>query len=122
MQIIMENYAHFLEQNNGQGSIIIESRNQKDDVKLQEHFNALKKHGTLFLSRHSLQKNIGTISFYMKSANIIGLQIADFIPNAMKKHITNQKQSKPSIATEIYNKAYDGAYDDKNRFGIKKIL
>lgn len=122
LQILLENFSHFLEKNNGIGSVIIESSNTKADNRLAEKFNILKKHGTLFMSKHALQNKIGTISFLPKSSNSIGLQIADFVPNVMKKHLNKEKQLKPSIADSIYKNVYDGEIQKKNIFGIKKVL
>ena len=122
LQIILENYAYFLEQNNGIGSIYIESRNLVEDNKLQSHYFNLMSNGTLFLKYRALQQHITTMSFNMKSDNNIGLQIADFIPNVIKKHANNLPQRKPSIISNICGCLYDGGIKDTNRFGIKKVL
>lgn len=122
LQIILENYSHFLEMNNGRGTIYIESRNPTEDTRLANHYYELMNSGTLFLKKDSLQNHLGTISFPLKTDNNLGLQIADFIPNIMKKHSQNKKQRKPSISENILNNLYDGGVNDINRFGLKIIM
>ena len=122
LQIILENYSHFLEKKNGNGNIYIESRNPTEDTRLARHYYELMNSGTLFLRKDSLQKHLGTISFPLKSDNNIGLQIADFVPNIMKKQSRSIKQRKPSISNDIFSNLYDGCVNDTNRFGLKIIM
>ncbi len=122
MQIILENYAHFLEKECAIGSICIESTNLKEDNRLHNHFEKIKKNGTLFLNNLSMRKNISTMSFYEKFDNNIGLQIADFVPNVMKKYSIGANQRKPSILNNMCNCLYDGYVGEADRFGNKKVF
>ena len=121
LQIILENYVHFLNRNNGKGSIFIESRNPTEDKRLQNHYFNLISNGTLFLHRNALQKHVTTISFPLKQDNNIGLQIADFIPNVLKKYAHNLRQRTPSIKESIVKSLYDGGVNNERRFGLKII-
>jgi hypothetical protein len=122
LQIILENYVHFLEKNKAIGSICIESRNLKENNRLHNHYEQLKKHGTLFINNFGMIKCITTLSFCEKFDNIIGLQIADFIPNVFKKYSIEEKQRNPSILSNMCNCLYDGNVNDINRFGNKKVF
>ena len=51
----------------------------------------------------------------------IGLQIADFIPNTMKKYAHGIKNKNPSIESEIANCLYDGQVGAINIFGLRKL-
>jgi hypothetical protein len=121
LQIIIENFAHFLELNNAKGAVYIESRNPTEDEKLQNHYHTLKANGTLFIDKNAIQKRLGPISFPLKTDNNIGLQIADFIPNPLARHLCGIPQRKPSLYDHIANKLYDGNAGLSNRFGLKII-
>lgn len=87
LQIILENFVHFLNSNDGIGSVYIESRGIVPDYLLQEQYNLIRQNGTLFVPKEVFQKRLKTISFPMKIDNSIGLQIADFIPNPIARNL-----------------------------------
>ncbi len=121
LEIVLEQYAHFLEKNNAVGSVCIESQNTKADNRLNNHYQRLVKRGTRNLNNMALHKHIGTLSFYMKTDLNVGLQIADFIPNTIKKYAHSVSQKKPSIENNIVAKLYDGGINTPEEFGIKRI-
>lgn len=121
LEIVLEQYAHFLEKNNAVGSVCIESQNTKADNRLNNHYQRLIKRGTRNLNNMALQKHIGALSFYMKTDLNVGLQIADFIPNTLKKYIHSLPQKKPSIENSIVSKLYDGGISEPNEFGVKNL-
>jgi hypothetical protein len=121
LQIIMENFTHFLEMQDGIGSLFVESRNHKEDERLQNHYHTLKATGTLFLNKNAMQKRLGTISFPLKTDNNIGLQVADFIPNPIARYTGGLQQKSPTLYPHIVNKLYDGGVHLSNRFGLKVI-
>ena len=65
------------------------------------------------------------MSLKIKKENIIGLQVADFIPNALGRHILektyNNKKQRNVYYPFIEEKLYDGNVGNIDRFGIKKI-
>lgn len=121
LQIILENFVYFLEQNNGRGSIYLESRNPVENNRLQHHYFELLSNGTMFFNKDALQKYLSTISFPLKADNIIGLQLADFIPNVLKKKAFELNQRIPTIVDEIVDCLYDGGTGREDVFGMKKI-
>ena len=90
-------------------------------AKLQNLFHMLKATGTLFMKKEVLQDRLGAISFPIKSDNIIGLQLADFIPNVLARKALGKEQKNFSIYNGIENKLYDGKIDRKDKFGFKII-
>ncbi len=122
MQIILENYLHFLETNNGYGAVYIESRGIVDDQHLEDQYNLVKSNGTLFFDKKIYQERLKTISFTMKADNNIGVQIADFIPNPIARHLKDGKQKTMNLYTEIFGRLYDGKMNLVDRFGHKNVL
>mgnify|MGYP005933936127 CR=1 FL=1 len=86
LEIILENFAHFLEKKKAIGIVYLESQNSKADNRLHNYYQQLVKRGTRCMSNHAIRTQISTFNFYQKSDLNIGLQIADFIPNTMKKY------------------------------------
>lgn len=121
LQLLMENFVHFLITNNGSGSLFLESTDTVNNSKLQNLFHMLKATGTLFMKKETLQERLGTISFPLKSDNVIGLQIADFVPNVLARKALGKEQKPFSIYKGIDEKLYDGTINRKDRFGFKII-
>lgn len=103
LHLILENFVNFLQRNDGKGNIIIESRNPTQDEQLQKH--------------------LGTVSFPVKQENIIGLQIADLIPNPLNRDLSEMPQKQDGLLELIKQKAYHGddTIQQEKRFGIKVI-
>lgn len=121
LQLLMENYVHFLIANEGKGQLYLESTDAVNNSRLQNLFYMLKATGTLFMKKEVLQDRLGAISFPIKSDNIIGLQLADFIPNALARKALGKEQKNFSVYDEIEKKLYDGKIDRKDKFGFKII-
>lgn len=83
LEVILENFAHFLEKNVATGVVFIESQNSKADNRLHNYYQQLVKRGTRCMNNHSIRTQISTFNFYQKSDLNIGLQIADFVPNTV---------------------------------------
>lgn len=122
LQIILENFVHFLQSTDSTGCVHIESRGLTPDYQLQEQYDIIRQNGTLFLPKEVFQKRLKTISFPLKIDNSIGLQIADFIPNPIARHFTGVDQKENSLFESIRLKSYDGGSNLIERFGIKKVL
>ncbi len=77
----------------------------------------------MYVNSRSIQKYIRNIDFPSKQDNIVGLQLADFIPNQIAKKSINKKiyANTKDFNTNIYRKTYDGQCGNKNRFGIRTI-
>jgi len=119
LQLLMENFTHFLTINNGIGTIYLETTDVSNNTKLQNLFHMLKATGTLFFKKESLQTKLSTINFAIKTENNIGLQLADFIPNPLARVSLGMKQKPYSLLTQIEQNLYDGGLGMPNRFGFK---
>jgi hypothetical protein len=119
LQVIIENFVHFLELNDGYGSTYIESTNNTDDKKLTNVYYNMIATGSLFINKYCYQKRLATINFLMKSDNNIGLQIADFIPSALNRKYSGCKNKNPSLTDMIVTKLYAGGCNKPDNFGFK---
>jgi hypothetical protein len=122
LQIILENFVHFLNSVNSIGCVYIESRGLTADYDLQIQYELIKKQGTLFIPPDVFQKRLKAISFPLKIDNNIGLQIADLIPNSIARNLSNIEQKEFTLYDDIIKKSYDGNHNMHERFGIKKVL
>lgn len=121
LQLIMENYNHFLISKNSQGSIYLESSDLRNNTILQNLFHQLKATGTLFYTKESLQKHLTTINFIPKSDNNLGVQFADFIPNPLAREALHFNQKEYSLLSAIKKNLYDGNVSMPLRFGFKLV-
>ena len=121
MQILLENYCHFLRCNQGTGVIYYESRQEHQDKEVRMRINHIKAMGTMFVSPYAMQKHLKEIYFPTKKENIAGLQIADFIPNSFARKGAEKEQSRYNIYQCIRKLRYDGGIQNYNRFGIKYL-
>lgn len=121
MQLLMENFSQFLSNRDGIGIVYLESTDAVNNTKLQNLFHVLKANGTLFMKKETLQQRLSTINFAIKSDNIIGLQVADFIPNVMARQALRKSQKNFSILEGVIERLYDGGVELKERFGNKII-
>lgn len=125
MNIIIENFYHFLCSINGIGTICYESMPENQNAKIRKRYEIIRNTGTMFYPAKSINKRIKGICFKNKTDNIIGLQVADFIPNAIGRHVLNKSYGNNKQRNVYYpileNKLYDGHVKNIHRFGIKKI-
>lgn len=123
MQIIIENFCHFLYQKNAIGNIQYEAREISQNIEMSQHFHQIKAIGTMYVNSKSIQKYIRNIDFPTKQENIAGLQLADFIPNQIAKKSIGKKiyANAKDFNNNIFRKAYNGMCNNKNRFGIRVI-
>lgn len=124
LQVLMENFCHFLYKNNAIGSIKYEAREASQNADLMQRFYQIKAIGTLYIDSYAIQKYIKEIDFPSKQDNIAGLQLADFLPNQIGKKIigSNLFANTQDFNNNIFRKAYNGNVNNKKRYGIKSIL
>lgn len=122
MQIIIENFTHFLYQKNAIGKIIYESRDAQDKVMLMR-FYQVSANGTMYVRPDAIQQKIVQIKFIPKADNIQCLQVADFIPNQIARKKTGKKIhiNVKDLTNNILRKSYDGNNGKFSRYGIKLV-
>jgi len=125
LQTIIENFIHFLVENDGYGKIYVESSNSDPhqmDEQLQQHFHYLKANGTLLYDRRILQMYLGTISLIPKVDNIIGLQLADLLPNSWNRELSvGHAQRTEGLINTFHNKSYQSGTPLKKQLGTRII-
>lgn len=119
MQMLLENYCHFLCVNNGIGRVIYESRELKADERLRDRFYHIKLMGSMYIHRSTTEKRLLGIDIINKQENCAGLQLADFVPNSFARDHTGISQDKYNIFSTLKYFRYDGNVGDKNRFWCK---
>lgn len=122
LQIILENFVHFLLKEDGTGSFFIESRTPMENKYLQICYYRLITGGTLFIHSKTIMDRLSMLSFPLKSDNNLGVQLADFIPISFVRHLAGSSDYYNFYAI-LKNKVYRG-YNDctEQRFGFKKSL
>jgi len=122
LQVIMENYVHFLNNVNGFGNILIEQRESTQNDALQQHFYTLKALGTLFYDPLTIQKRLGSIKFSSKADNNSAIQIADMVTGTINRNYSTMGDKKVhNFMGSITENRYDGNIGKPERFGIKVI-
>lgn len=122
LQTILENFVHFLVENNAIGSFFIESRNQAENKYLQICYYRLLTGGTLYIDSYTIMNKLSILSFPLKSDNNLGVQLADFIPVSFVRNLIGAKDYcglYKLFESKLY-KGYGGNMED--RFGFKKLL
>jgi len=126
MKLLLENYVNFLDRcghEDAKGSIIAEARNNYQDSEINRYYYALKHSGTLFYAGFHLRTRLNDLEIVEKNKNVIGLQIADMIPNPLNRYLSKhpQRMETGNLINLILDKAYDGCVNRPDRFGIKVI-
>ncbi len=119
MQLLLENYCHFLCANNGIGNIIYEYREMIGNEMLRDKYYHMKLMGSMYMTKNAAEKRLLGIDFVDKEDNEIGLQVADFVPNSFARDHAGFAQAKPNIFSTLKYNMYDGVMGNSDRFGIK---
>jgi len=96
MEVIIERYHWFLTNKNTTGDVMIESRSKLQDKKLKKAYKYYYYHGTKYKKSAELQARLTSndIKFKPKSANILGLQLADLIAHPVSVCAKAQRMKK----------------------------
>lgn len=121
LQIVLENFVHFLISVDGVGSFFIESRNAVENKYLQICYYRLLTGGTLYIDSKTIMDKLSILSFPLKSDNNLGVQLADFIPISFVRHIIGSKDYK-GLYSLFNDKVYKGYNNSTERFGFKQLL
>ena len=110
---------------NGIGDICYESLPENQNQRIMKRYQGIRYNGTMFYPAKVINERIKGLEFKNKTQNIAGLQLADFIPNAIGRSIlhkkyTNNKERNISYSV-IESKLYDGGIDCTTRYGSKII-
>ena len=121
MQLLLENYCHFLCSNNGIGNIVYEYRELIENERLRDRYYHMKLMGSMYMNKQAAEKRLLGIDFLNKSENCAGLQIADFVPLSFAREHAGINQELPNIFSTLKYCRYDGTQGMKERFGVKYL-
>lgn len=118
---IINNYIYFLNRHNYRGSIILESRQEKQNQQVQQYYFDILRHGTNIYSSVAINKYITTTNFFVKSENCIGLQVADIVAYNCMHTVNKQKDHYDMWKTALKHKQYKGN-NNVNVYGVVKLF
>ncbi len=123
LQVIFENFCHFLKENNAVGNIFYEEIGEAENKKMSMRLHQIKALGTMYIHPYAMQNLIKNISFPNKKDNIAGLQIADFIPNNIVRFVAKKPKKDLNLYNAINSAKYNGGslVNKPDKFGIKII-
>ena len=121
LQLLLENYCHFLIHNNAIGSICYESLLEPGNQELRQRFHDLKAFGTMYYPSAVLQTRIDNISFALKRENKAGLQLADFVPNTLARLAAGMPPKSSTLRKNVVSRLYDGGVGNAHKYGVKVI-
>lgn len=119
IQILIENYCNFLYSNNSTGSICYEFMQPGQNMQIQQRIYDLKALGSLYYSPNAIQSAVHEINFQLKSSNVCGLQLADFVPNTLGRSTANKKAKHVDFAKNVRKKLYKGNNSEPQKYGYK---
>lgn len=121
LQLILENFCHFLCNNKGRGKIVYESRGMIEDQQMLDRYFAIKLMGSMYYSKEIMNKRLLSMNFKEKNENDAGLQIADFVPNYFARKHKGLKKRKFNIDKQLRIYRYDGGIELREKFGVKQM-
>lgn len=136
LQKIIESFTHYLALNDGYGDVIYESRNtigenstKSPDIKLINVYHKIQANnkGIVYTNSSAIQDRNRTIAVYPKSANIAGLQFADFVAyNITKFNECKIEQQVTDFMKQIHRITYNGGHlvsekDQRSFWGMRVL-
>lgn len=121
LQLLLENYCHFLIVHNGKGRIVYESISEIDNERICSKFYQIKLMGSMYITKEAMHNHLLGINFVKKDDNNAGLQIADFIPNAFAREHANfsQLDKNDTLIRKMKYYRYGRQQHNQDRYGIK---
>lgn len=120
LSFIMERLVFCLDKKGTEAvvDIKIEKRGRKEDQQLLNQYNTILDKGTYYVSLERLKNKVGEFSSFLKTENIIGLQIADLCAYPLARHTLNSKQPYPPFDI-IKDKIYCDGDGKFSGYGLK---
>ena len=81
LEVLLERYVRWLELQSAIGDVMAEARGGKEDKELKSHYQQLYQKGTIYVKSHKMAKYLssGELKIKLKTENITGLQLAEFL-------------------------------------------
>lgn len=121
LQLLLENYCHFLIVHNAKGRIVYEHIGEIDNERICSKFYQIKLMGSMYITKEAMYNHLLGINFVRKDENNAGLQIADFIPNAFSRDHAGfgQLDKDDTLIRKMKYHRYGGLQKNQDRYGIK---
>ncbi len=122
--VLLERYVNFLNDNNGVGDILVESRNPSDNNQLSNAFDIFYKNGTDFLKIDIIKRRLTSknIKFKTKEAGISGLELADMLATPIKFLILYKYKIIEELSNNFTKKVLETVYSKIRKGGpLNKI-
>lgn len=120
IQLMIEHYCQFLIDTRSTGDICYESMQAEQNMNIQQRMYELKALCTMYYSPATIQNHLHEIRFVQKSDNCAGLQLADFIPNALARYAADLQPKNQELSKNIRSKLYCGKNgNEKMKYGFK---
>jgi hypothetical protein len=91
---LLEIFVSFLRFNNHRGDVLVEARGSREDNRLKESYARLYQQGTDHVPAERWQERLtsGELKVKPKSANIVGLQLADLVAHPSRREVLIEHQ------------------------------
>lgn len=130
LNMILERYVRFLEDNQSSGDVVAESRGSREDQLMRTEYERLYSSGTYYVSSGRFQQRLTSqkIKVKTKENNIAGLQLADLLCHPLKyrllHHYKKNDRDLGSFATKLCSSLIKEGklFSSVNRIGIRKVI
>lgn len=121
LQLMLENYCHFLAFNNAKGRIVYEYISEIDNERITSKFYQIKLMGSMYITKQAMEEHLLGINFVKKEKNNAGLQVADFVPNAFAREYAGfgQLDADTTLINKMKYFRYRGVDGNQDRYGVK---
>ncbi len=86
LEVLLERFTFYLEETGTIGQMVVESRRPDLNQEFLRTVNNFMQNGTRLVEPHRLTRRIKDVRVHPKSANIAGLQLADFLMSPIGRH------------------------------------
>lgn len=136
LEVIIENFTHYLNTKNGVGYIVYESRNAENntdkkspDNKMYENFCKIKSlsKGIPYINQNSITNRIRYFDIIRKTTENPGLEFADFIVfNLYKSFFIGDSKDKTEFMKKLEKSLYNGGFSENVKdlkcfYGVRNV-
>ncbi len=133
LETIIENYVHFLKQNNAVGDVLYESRDSANtadspDVQMKHNFQRIivNNKGIISIKQSEVLNRIRDFNTISKKEAVSGIEISDYVAFHLAKAVNTDDAQKSIMIKAIEKKIYNGTYslndrDVRNFFGLREF-
>lgn len=130
LNIILERYVKFLEDNRSAGDVMVESRGRKEDQLMRSEYERLYNYGTYYVGGGQFQQVLTSrkIKVKTKLENVAGLQLADLLCHPLKylllKHYKKNDRELGQYAKKLCRCLIEQGklFNAQNRSGQRKVI